>query len=184
MSPGRWSAGIMVRCLCFPFKLAFQPCHILQHALYVVAYHAGWAFTGDGTCTKIPQGGDPANPRSCAVAYPSTEKQELLWVKLTPLASGTAINTDDIPIIPEVEVSPQPLNSDPLRLAHALDIMLKLADLCHTSQPIDHTPDTRAPDHSGRRRMGPKSQFQHPQVGKPCTFSTQTLLCASEEACI
>ena len=40
------------------------------------------------------------------MAYPSTEKQELLWVKLTPLAEGTAVNTDDILIIPEVEVGP------------------------------------------------------------------------------
>ena len=68
-------------------------------------YRAGWAFTGDGTCTKIPQGGDPTNRKACAVAYPSTEKQELLWVKLTPLLKGEAANTDDIPIIPEVEVS-------------------------------------------------------------------------------
>ena len=89
-----------------------RSCRILGSAglqiLTAGTYHAGWAFTGDGTCTKIPQGGDPANPRSCAVAYPSTEKQELLWVKLTPLVSGTAINTDDIPIIPEVEVNPLP----------------------------------------------------------------------------
>ena len=32
--------------------------------------------------------------------------------------------------------------------------------------------------------MGPKSQFQHPQVGKPCTFSIQNLLCASDEPCL
>ena len=64
----------------------------------------GWAFGGDGKCSKIPQGGDPGNPRSCAIAYPCVVRQDLLWVKLVPLSSGSTVNIEDIPIVPEVEV--------------------------------------------------------------------------------
>ncbi|WP_310417384.1 Rieske 2Fe-2S domain-containing protein [Chamaesiphon sp. OTE_8_metabat_110] len=50
------------------------------------AYH-GWRFDGAGNCTKIPQSQTPeleaqhrANPKSCAIAYPTQEAQGLLWV--------------------------------------------------------------------------------------------------------
>ncbi|NJR32393.1 MAG: Rieske 2Fe-2S domain-containing protein [Chamaesiphon sp. CSU_1_12] len=50
------------------------------------AYH-GWRFDRDGNCTKIPQSQTPAleaqhraNPKSCAIAYPTQEAQGLLWV--------------------------------------------------------------------------------------------------------
>lgn len=37
-------------------------------------YH-GWRFAGGGTCTAIPQGGDPADPRAAATPYQCTVKQ-------------------------------------------------------------------------------------------------------------
>ena len=43
---------------------------------------AGWQFKGCGTCTVMPQGGDPSAPRACATAFQCAEKQGLVWVKL------------------------------------------------------------------------------------------------------
>jgi phenylpropionate dioxygenase-like ring-hydroxylating dioxygenase large terminal subunit len=50
------------------------------------AYHA-WRFDSDGNCVSIPQSKDKqteakhcSNPKSCAVAYPTQERQGLLWV--------------------------------------------------------------------------------------------------------
>ena len=50
------------------------------------AYHA-WRFDGEGNCVSIPQSKDKeteakhcSNPKSCAVAYPTQERQGLLWV--------------------------------------------------------------------------------------------------------
>ena len=50
------------------------------------AYHA-WRFDSEGNCVSIPQSKDEqteakhcSNPRSCAVAYPTQERQGLLWV--------------------------------------------------------------------------------------------------------
>lgn len=37
-------------------------------------YH-GWEFEGSGSCVAIPQGGNPRNPRACAVAYQAAERQ-------------------------------------------------------------------------------------------------------------
>jgi phenylpropionate dioxygenase-like ring-hydroxylating dioxygenase large terminal subunit len=58
------------------------------------AYH-GWRFDGDGNCTKIPQSQTPeieaqhrANPKSCAIAYPTQEAQGLLWVWAESGAKG------------------------------------------------------------------------------------------------
>jgi len=50
------------------------------------AYHA-WRFDGTGNCVSIPQSEDSeteakhcSNPKSCAVVYPTQERQGLLWV--------------------------------------------------------------------------------------------------------
>ncbi len=50
------------------------------------AYHA-WRFDAEGNCVSIPQSKDQqteekncSNPKSCAVAYPTQERQGLLWV--------------------------------------------------------------------------------------------------------
>ncbi|MGB3558188.1 MAG: Rieske 2Fe-2S domain-containing protein [Geitlerinemataceae cyanobacterium] len=50
------------------------------------AYHA-WRFDAQGNCVGIPQSKDKsteakhcANPKSCAIAYPTQERQGLLWV--------------------------------------------------------------------------------------------------------
>jgi phenylpropionate dioxygenase-like ring-hydroxylating dioxygenase large terminal subunit len=50
------------------------------------AYHA-WRFDSEGKCVSIPQSKDKeteakhcSNPKSCAVAYPTQERQGLLWV--------------------------------------------------------------------------------------------------------
>ncbi|WP_026733903.1 aromatic ring-hydroxylating dioxygenase subunit alpha [Fischerella sp. PCC 9605] len=50
------------------------------------AYHA-WRFDSEGKCVSIPQSKDQqteakncSNPKSCAVAYPTQERQGLLWV--------------------------------------------------------------------------------------------------------
>ena len=75
------------------------------------SFATGWAFNASGRCEAIPQGGNPASARACAVSYPCTVRQELLWVKLTPQPIDSATDgsqpapadTSDIPIIPEVE---------------------------------------------------------------------------------
>ncbi|PZD74138.1 3-ketosteroid-9-alpha-monooxygenase, oxygenase component [Acaryochloris thomasi RCC1774] len=50
------------------------------------AYHA-WRFDGAGNCVSIPQSKDAAteekhkaNPKACAIAYPTQERQGLLWI--------------------------------------------------------------------------------------------------------
>jgi phenylpropionate dioxygenase-like ring-hydroxylating dioxygenase large terminal subunit len=50
------------------------------------AYH-GWRFDSNGNCAKIPQSQNPeleaqhrANPKACAIAYPTQQTQDLLWV--------------------------------------------------------------------------------------------------------
>jgi phenylpropionate dioxygenase-like ring-hydroxylating dioxygenase large terminal subunit len=50
------------------------------------AYHA-WRFDSEGNCVSIPQSEDKqteakhcSNKKSCAVAYPTQERQGLLWV--------------------------------------------------------------------------------------------------------
>jgi phenylpropionate dioxygenase-like ring-hydroxylating dioxygenase large terminal subunit len=50
------------------------------------AYHA-WRFNAEGKCVSIPQSKDPeteakncSNSKSCAVVYPTQERQGLLWV--------------------------------------------------------------------------------------------------------
>jgi phenylpropionate dioxygenase-like ring-hydroxylating dioxygenase large terminal subunit len=66
-------------------------------------YH-GWQFKGCGTCTSMPQGGDPSAPRSSATAFQCAVKQDMVWVKLQPApADGSEPDTSGIRVIPELE---------------------------------------------------------------------------------
>jgi phenylpropionate dioxygenase-like ring-hydroxylating dioxygenase large terminal subunit len=58
------------------------------------AYH-GWRFDSQGACTKIPQSQTPelesqhrANPKACAIAFPTQAAQGLLWVWAESGAAG------------------------------------------------------------------------------------------------
>lgn len=74
------------------------------------AYH-GWRFDTNGNCTKIPQSQTPeleaqhrANPKSCAIAYPTQEAQGLLWVWAESGAKGAIESKHRSPrIINELE---------------------------------------------------------------------------------
>jgi phenylpropionate dioxygenase-like ring-hydroxylating dioxygenase large terminal subunit len=74
------------------------------------AYHA-WRFDGDGNCTKIPQSRNPeieaqhrANPKSCAIAYPTQEAQGLLWVWAESGEQAAKESKNRAPrLIPELE---------------------------------------------------------------------------------
>ena len=74
------------------------------------AYHA-WRFDGEGNCVKIPQSKDKeteakhcANPKSCAIAYPTQERQGLLWVWPESGTLGQVESQQRTPrIIPELE---------------------------------------------------------------------------------
>ncbi|AFY95955.1 Rieske 2Fe-2S domain-containing protein [Chamaesiphon minutus] len=74
------------------------------------AYH-GWRFGGDGNCTKIPQSQSPeleaqhrANPKSCAISYPTQQAQGLLWVWAESGAKGAVESKNRSPrIISELE---------------------------------------------------------------------------------
>ena len=119
---------------------------------HIPKYPAGWAFNASGACEAIPQGGDPASARACAVSYPCTERQDLLWVKLTPqpLASATngnqpsAADTSDIPIIPEVEVSRSCIvwTAVPCALSRG-----RPADACALSYAMAHVLLRNSPEH-------------------------------------
>lgn len=74
------------------------------------AYHA-WRFDGEGHCASIPQSKDKeteakhcSDPQSCAIAYPTQERQGLLWV--WPESGSQALRESELRsprIIPEVE---------------------------------------------------------------------------------
>lgn len=74
------------------------------------AYHA-WRFDGSGNCVNIPQSKDSeteekniANPKACAIAYPTQERQGLLWVWAEPGAEARLESQMRDPrIIPELE---------------------------------------------------------------------------------
>jgi phenylpropionate dioxygenase-like ring-hydroxylating dioxygenase large terminal subunit len=74
------------------------------------AYHA-WRFDSEGNCAKIPQSQTPAietqhraNPKSCAIAYPTQEAQGLLWVWAESGAKGELESQNRAPrLIPELE---------------------------------------------------------------------------------
>ena len=74
------------------------------------AYHA-WRFSSEGHCVSIPQSLDSetearnrANPRSCAIAYPTQERQGLLWVWAEAGAQAWEESKLRLPrIVPELE---------------------------------------------------------------------------------
>ena len=74
------------------------------------AYH-GWRFNSEGKCVSIPQSKDKqaealhcSNRKSCAVAYPTQERQGLLWVWAEPGDSAQIESQLRQPqIIPELE---------------------------------------------------------------------------------
>lgn len=74
------------------------------------AYHA-WRFDAVGQCVRIPQALDAeteathcANPKSCAIAYPTQEQQGLVWVWAEPGAQAAAESQARAPrLVPELE---------------------------------------------------------------------------------
>lgn len=70
-----------------PHRLApFSEGRVESDGTLLCSYHA-WRFNGDGNCVSIPQSKDEqteakhcSNPKSCAIAYPTQERQGLLWV--------------------------------------------------------------------------------------------------------
>ncbi|WP_096588989.1 Rieske 2Fe-2S domain-containing protein [Calothrix sp. NIES-2098] len=80
---GKWS--------CFedfcPHRLApLSEGRVESDGTLLCAYHA-WRFDAQGNCVSIPQSKDEqtasancSNPKSCAVSYPTQERQGLLWV--------------------------------------------------------------------------------------------------------
>jgi phenylpropionate dioxygenase-like ring-hydroxylating dioxygenase large terminal subunit len=80
---------------------------IAEDGLLECPYH-GWAFQGDGQCDRIPQQapGDRAHQskRACATAFPTVERQGLLFVY-----PGNPINASQvaIPIIDPLEEEPE-----------------------------------------------------------------------------
>ena len=74
------------------------------------AYHA-WRFDGTGQSVRIPQSKDAeiearncANPKSCVTAYPTQEKQGLLWVWPEPGAQAETNSQQHPPrLIPEID---------------------------------------------------------------------------------
>lgn len=77
------------------------------------AYHA-WRFDGEGHCLDIPQSLDletakqhRANPRSCAIAYPTQVQQGLIWVWPDNSEASQSLSQERSPrIIPELEELP------------------------------------------------------------------------------
>lgn len=66
-------------------------------------YH-GWQFKGCGTCTLMPQGGDPTAVRAQATAFQCAMKQGLVWVKPKPLPTDASeLDTSGIQTLPELD---------------------------------------------------------------------------------
>lgn len=76
------------------------------------AYHA-WRFNAAGQCVRIPQALDAeteathcANPKSCAIAYPTQEQQGLVWVWAESGAQAAVESQERSPrLVPELEES-------------------------------------------------------------------------------
>lgn len=74
------------------------------------AYHA-WRFDSQGQCVRIPQSQDAAteakhcaNPKACATAYPTQERQGLIWVWLESGAQAERESQQRPPrLIPELD---------------------------------------------------------------------------------
>ena len=74
------------------------------------AYHA-WRFDGQGQCTHIPQAKDAEteskyrqSDRACAIAYPTQERQGILWVWGEPGEDGLQASQQQVPrLTPELD---------------------------------------------------------------------------------
>lgn len=74
------------------------------------AYHA-WRFNAAGQCVQIPQALNAeteathcANPKSCAIVYPTQEQQGLVWVWAEPGAQAAVESQGRSPrLVPELE---------------------------------------------------------------------------------
>ena len=104
-------------------------------------YH-GWTFTGEGTCTSIPQiepgtGLDTAlkSARSCVAAYPTKEAQGMLWVYPTSTDKAPA-TLPDLPLIPEYD-DPECVCQDIFR-----DLPMDWATLLENVMDVSHVPFT------------------------------------------
>jgi len=104
---GKW------RCFedCCPHRLApLSEGRVESDGTLLCAYHA-WRFDSEGNCVSIPQSKDKqteamhcSNRKSCAVAYPTQERQGLLWV-WSEAGSQAQFESQSRPprIIPELE---------------------------------------------------------------------------------
>ncbi|KAL4451506.1 hypothetical protein ABPG75_007168 [Micractinium tetrahymenae] len=112
-------------------------------------YH-GWQFKGCGTCTLMPQGGDPTAPRAVATAYQCAVKQGLVWVKLKPAPKdGSEPDTSGIRTLPELD--------DPDWLAFGdmwRDISYDWATLIENTIDAGHVPFTHHGSISKRQSSG------------------------------
>ncbi len=94
-----------------PHRLApLSEGRVEANGILLCAYHA-WRFDGDGNCAKIPQSQTPAieaqhraNPKSCAIAYPTQSAQGLLWVWAESGEKGAIESKNRAPrLIPELD---------------------------------------------------------------------------------
>ncbi len=72
------------------------------------SYH-GWQFEPNGTCTRIPQADNPDliaqnSPHFCATAFPSVQKNDLLWVWMDASSPEIAAKTA-LPLSPKIDSS-------------------------------------------------------------------------------
>ena len=71
------------------------------------SYH-GWQFEQNGTCTRIPQADNSElvakNSRICATAFPTVQKNDLLWVWLDASTPEIAAKTA-LPLSPKIDSS-------------------------------------------------------------------------------
>jgi phenylpropionate dioxygenase-like ring-hydroxylating dioxygenase large terminal subunit len=72
------------------------------------SYH-GWQFDREGICTSIPQAENPKliakeTNNLCAIAFPSRQEQELLWVWADADSAELAANTP-LPLSPQIDAS-------------------------------------------------------------------------------
>jgi phenylpropionate dioxygenase-like ring-hydroxylating dioxygenase large terminal subunit len=100
---GEWRA-LLDRC---PHRLArLSEGRIAEDGLLECPYH-GWAFTGEGSCDRIPQQLPEAKAetsrRACVESFPTAVRQGLLFVY--PGTSDRAALTP-IPIVPVIDESP------------------------------------------------------------------------------
>lgn len=117
-------------------------------------YH-GWQFDGSGSCTVIPQGGDHTNPRSAATAYQCTLKQGLVWVKLKPFQSDDAMETDDVPELPELD-DPEWFELVPMWR----DLPMDYSTLIENVVDVGHVPFTHHASVSKRQSSGTYSDMR------------------------